>query len=284
MADGPSADFDHCRELALIPGSLFEFTSRFLPADKLEPLLAVYALTRAVSTIPIGPADDAVKMAKLMWWGEEIVADPGSSSRHPVLRALWSSGARECLDNVLLLRLVGDALSQIDRVPDSDEKAMFERLARLGATEVQIELAVDGAEIDSQSLDFLGAATRSFRYISGFTANRTTGVDLLPLNLLAKYNVTAAQLEQGLHAADLVQIVAHLAECTLDWFSKGMSGLKIHPGPSAGRHLQLRWAMEKRSLHALRQSTQAKLQTGKGFGPADAWFAWRFLRKLARAG
>lgn len=284
MAGLQAADYDHCRELALIPGSHFEFTSRFLPADKLEPLLALYALTRAVSTIPQSPADDAVKMAKIMWWGEEIVADPASSSRHPVLRAMWSSGARQRLDNTLVLRLVSDALSQVDSVPDADEKTMFERMAGLGATEVQLELALDGAEIDGQSLDLLGAATRSYRYISGFTANRMAGVGLLPLNLLAKYSVSAAQLEQESHSANLVQIVAHLADQTLDLFSKGISGLEISPGSYAGKHLQLRWAMEERSLRAISHNTRRMLQAGKSPGPADAWFAWRFLRKLGRAG
>jgi phytoene/squalene synthetase len=280
MADGSRVDFDHCRELALIPGSFFEFTSRFLPTDKLQPLLALYALRQAISTIPCGLADDAVKMAKIMWWGEEIVADPASSSRHPVLRALWLSGARARLGNPLLLRLVSDAMSEIDGVPDSDEKAMFERLSALGATEIQLELALDGAEIDKQRLGFLGAATRSFRFISGFSANRVSGTGRLPLSLLAKYNVSAAQLAQGSHTAELSQIVAQLAECTLDWFSKGMSGLNIVPVASAGKHLQLRWALEKRSLNAIRQNTRGVLETSKNFGPADAWFAWRFMRKL----
>lgn len=280
MADSSSMAFDHCRELALIPGGLFEFTSRFLPADKLEPLLALYALRHAVGTIPQGHADDAVKMAKLMWWSEEIVADPGSSSRHPVLRALWLSGARARLDSSLLLRLVRDALAQIDSAPDSDEKAMFERLAAAGATEIQLELALEGAEIDKQSLMFLGAATSSFRFISGFSAKRTSGATRLPLSLLAKYNVSATQLEQGSNTADFTQIITQMAEYTLDWFSKGMSDLNITPAPSAGKHLQLRWAMEIRRLKAIRQDARGLLEAGINFGPVDAWFAWRFLRKL----
>ena len=121
MVDGSPVEFDHCRELALLPGSVFEFTSRFLPAGKLEPLLALYALMQTIGSIPYGPADDSVKWAKLKWWSEEIVADPSESLRHPVLRALWLSGSRENLSNALLLRLVGDAISQIDAAPDGDE-------------------------------------------------------------------------------------------------------------------------------------------------------------------
>jgi phytoene/squalene synthetase len=280
MVDGSPVEFDHCRELALLPGSVFEFTSRFLPAGKLEPLLALYALRQAIGSIPYGPADDSVKWAKLKWWSEEIVADPGESLRHPVLRALWLSGSRENLGNALLLQLVGDAISQIDAAPDADENAMFERQAETGATEIQLELALDDAEIAPQSLNFLGAATSSFRLISSFSGNQLSQTARLPLSMLAKFNVSATQLEQASHRVELTQIISQLAENTRDWFSKGISALNIEPDSSAGTHLQLRWAMENRRLNAILKDVNGFLETVQRFGPADAWFAWRFLRKL----
>ncbi len=280
MADASSVEFDHCRELALIPGSVFEFTSRFLPAGRLEPLLALYALRQSVSSIPHGPVDDSVKWTKLKWWSEEFIAEPDASSRHPVLRALWQSGARAHLANPLLLRLIHDALSEIDMVPDPDENGLFERQAALGATDILLELALDDAEIDPRSLDFLGAATGSFRLISSFSANRLSEATRLPLSVLAKYNVSAQLLEQKPHTTELTQIIVQLAENALDWYSKGLSGLNIDGKASASKHLQLRLAMENRRLNVIRQDARGFLEAGKNFGPADAWFAWRLLRKL----
>jgi len=280
MADVSQVEFDHCRELALLPGSVFEFTSRFFPRAQLEPILALYALRQAVSAIPKGPADESVKWAKLKWWSEELVAQPEASSRHPVLRALWQSGARARLSNSLLLRMVGDALAQIDGVPVGDENAMFERQAVIGATEIQLELALDDAEIEEKNLKFLGAATSSFHLISSFSANHMSETSRLPLSLLAKYNVSAAQLEQKTGTAELNQIITELADNALDWFSQGMSGLNISSESSVCAHLQLRWAMEKRRLKVIRKDACGFLEAGKYFGPADAWFAWRFLRKL----
>lgn len=280
MVDASTVEFDYCRELALQPGSVFEFTSRFLTSEKSEPLLALYALRQAVGTIPDIHADDSVKWAKLKWWSEELIADPGAASRHPVLRALWQSGARAHLENSQLLRLISDALSQIDIVADSDESAMFERHAELGVSEIQLELALDDAEIDPASLNFLGAATSSFHFISGFSSNQLSRTAQLPLSVLARHNVTASQLEQKTHRAELVKIIRQLTENTLVWYSKGMSSLNIVPESSAGSHLQLRWAMEQRRLDAIRQDTHRFLAAGKHFGPADALFAWRFLRKM----
>ena len=280
MADASSVEFDHCRELALIPGSVFEFTSRFLPAGKLEPLLALYALRQTVSTIPHSLVDDSVKWTKLKWWSEEFIAEPDAPSRHPVLRALWQSGARAHLGNPLLLRLVGDALSDIDMVPDPNENGLFERQAALGATEILLELALEDAEIDPRSLDFLGAATGSFRLISSFSGNRLSQAARVPLSLLAKYNVNAEQLEQESHTTELTHIIVQLAESALGWYSKGLSGLSIDHKAPASIHLQLRLAMEKRRLNVIRQDARGFLEAGKNFGPADAWFAWRFVRKL----
>jgi phytoene/squalene synthetase len=284
MAVVSPVEFKFCNELAMPPGSLFEFTSRFLPADRLESLLALYALIQTIGKIPDSPVDEAVKWAKLKWWSEELVADPDAPSRHPVLRALWLSGARMQLKNDLLLRLLTDAVAQIDVAPDCDENAMFERFAGLGSTEIQLELALDKAAIDTENLSFLAAASRLSRVISSFSAQHQAETGQLPMNVLAKYNVSAAQLEQNMYSDKLAQILTQLADCGLDWFSKGMSGLKIYQntGGQTGlaTHLQLRWTMERRRLSFVRKDASRFLGEGKRYGPADAWFSWRFLRRL----
>jgi phytoene/squalene synthetase len=284
MAGIPAVELDHCTELAMPPGSLFEFTSRFIPTGQREPLLALYALRQAIGTIAQSPVDDAVKWAKLKWWSEELIADPALSSRHPVLRALWLTGARTHLENTLLLRMISDAVLQIDVAPVSDEDALFERLAAMATTEILLELALGGAEIDSWNLEFLAAASSMFRLISSFAANDRSEAGQLPLYLLAKFTVSATQLEQKSHRSGFTQVISQLTGTGLEWFSKGLSGLKIcsttGPKPGVCAHLQLRWAMEKRYLTAIARDTNGFLVTGKRYGPADAWFAWRFLRHL----
>ena len=170
--------------------------------------------------------------------------------------------------------------SEVDITPDADENGLFERLAALGGTEILLELALDDADIDSQSLDFLGAATGSFRLISSFSANRPSGVARLPLSLLAQYSVSSEQLVQESQKTELINIIEHLAENARDWYSKGLSGLSIDRKAPVFTHLQLRLAMENRRLNVIRKDAGGFLEAGKKFGPADAWFAWRFLRRL----
>lgn len=262
----------------MLPGSLFEFTSRYIPADRQQQLVALYALTLSIGSIPGAPTDDSVKWAKLKWWSEELVAEPDSPSRHPVLRALWQSGARQQLDDGLLLRLVSDAIMQIDTVPDAHEKAMFKRLAAKGETGILLELSLDQAEIETQELNSLAAASGLFAMISGFFASRQSNALHLPLDLLARYQLTATQLEKDPPGSELTAVVSHLANSGIEWFSQGLSGLDASPG----MHLQLRWAMEARLLARIGKCTGTNLHKGHRFGPSDAWFAWRYCRNLGR--
>lgn len=276
MPDISPLELEHCKELTMLTGSLFEFTSRYIPAVRQQQLIALYALTQSVGSIPTAATDDSVKWAKLKWWSEELVAEPDSPSRHPVLRALWQSGARQQLNNGLLLRLVSDAVMQIDALPDAHEKAMFERLAAKGETGISLELALDEVQIETQELNNLAAASSLFAMISGFFTNHQSDSLRLPLDLIAKYQLTATQLETGPAEAELAGVVSHLVDSGLDWFSKGMSGLDA----TSCMHLRLRSAMEARLLPRFGKSMGMNLHGGHRFGPSDAWFAWRYCRKL----
>jgi len=284
VTEPTSVEFDHCRELAMPPGSLFEFTSRFLQADQLDPLLPLCALRQAICSIPHTPVDETVKWAKLKWWSEELMADPESSSRHPILRAMWLSGARAQISNALLLGLVSSAVLQIDAAPDSDEDGMLERFSTSGVPEIQVELALVRAKIDSQHLHFLAAASGLFRMISSFAPGQQAETERLPMNILAKYDVSSAQLQQDTSRAELALVISQLAEIALGWYSKGMAGLKVSlengTGSDISAHLQLRWAMEKRGLDIIRKDVDGFIDEGRRYGLADVWFAWRFLRRL----
>jgi len=266
----------------MVPGSLFEFTSRFIATERQQQLLALYALSQLIGSIPIAATDDAVKWAKLKWWSEELMAEPAAPSRHPVLRALWTSGARKHLDNDLLLRLVKEAVMQIDAAPDADEKAMFDRLAVQNETEILLELALDGDEIETRAKTCLAAASGLFAMIPAFFSHHRADSLQLPLNLTAKYQLQATHFEQNPPAEELVAAVSQLAARGVEWFAEGMSMLHASSAMPSGKHLQLRWAMEARLLARISRSAGTYLRNGTRFGPSDAWFAWRFCRRLGR--
>lgn len=264
------------------PGSLFEFTSRFLPAGQREKLVALYALKQAITSIPHTAVDDSVKWAKLKWWHDELAAEPSELSRHPVLRALHLSGAREQLDTGLLQRLVRDSLMQIDAYPDADREVLYERLATSGETDILLELALNGTAIPRQSLHALGLATGLFAMISGFLVNPQGNARLIPLDLLAEHKISTTQLEQHPPVPELVRIIKYLAETVAESYAEGVSGPFGDAGKVASPHLQLRWAMESRHSKKISEDTRFRFDEPGAYGPSDAWFAWKFMRRVSR--
>ncbi len=271
-------ELEHCKELALIPGSLFEFTSRFITAPRQHQLLALYALTRSVNSIPISSVDDAVKWTKLKWWSEELLADPASPSRHPVVRALWQSGARSRLEDGLLVRLINDAIRRIDAAPDASEDAMFKRLALQGETGILLESALDGAEISGQELANRATASELFSLVSSQLSSGHRRDLHLPLDLLARYQINATRLAQEPPPKEWLSVISHLADKGIQWFKQASPGLESSMVDC--RHLKLRWAMEARQLARISRRTRQLLRTGIRYGPTDAWFAWRFCRRF----
>jgi len=275
MAGTTANPLDYCLELALSPGSLFEFSSRFLSPRRTEALAALYALQQAVASIPRSGLDEAVKWAKLKWWGEELGADPESVARHPIVRVLWSSGARERIDRALLQRLVHDAAYQVDAAPPADEAELFERSAAYGATGILLELALADAELDGTRLRHLGAASSVYGLLADAQGNPGLLSRYLPPDLLAaegyRPDLPAARQER-----ELQSVAGQARTLARGWYEAGRPGLDLGPASADCLHMQLRWALEYRQL-----SRTGASRVGH-FGPSDAWFAWRFCRRLGR--
>jgi phytoene/squalene synthetase len=271
---------DHCRELVLQPGGTFEFSSQFIPGDAMPQILAVYALKQAVASIPYTHVDDVVKWEKLKWWGQELLADSSLASRHPIIRALVESGAREKLDDVLLVRLVSSALEQVDAAPASDEHAMLERFTNTGLAESRLEYALDDLQSEPEGFGQLAAASTLFGVICSFLPGRQPQVERLPLNALAKHGVTQDVLAMKPFPAEVLRLFEDCVELALSWYAAGRKQARGKPVGVAETHLRLRWALESRCLTRVQKNTERFFRQGMRYGPGDAFFAWRYLRHL----
>ena len=98
-------------------------------------------------------------------------------------------------------------------------------------------------------------------------------------NWIVYGNVSASQLAQDGNTTELSQIIAQLVESSLGWYANGLTAFGSDAESSATKHLRLRLEMEKRRLESIKRQVPAFLESGTRFGPADAWFAWRFVRK-----
>lgn len=260
------------------PGSLFEVSSRFLDKESARQLMALYALRQSVSDIPLRTTDDTVKWAKLKWWSEELLAEPSAPARHPVLRALFRSGAREKINNQHLTRLVSDAIIQVDVYPDAERQTLFDRLAELGETDILLEMALSGAVMDEELRRLMGLATGLHAFVSRLLHNQAQNVHLLPLDILAEFRVTGADLAEQPPRQELTGIITQLARQGVSAFQSGLTSQSKQDLQQLPVHLRLRWRLEERRLQKIVKNVGRYIGHKSAYGPADVWFAWRFCR------
>lgn len=279
MSEESNVEFEYCKELAMPPGSLFEASSRFLDKNSAYQLMALYALRQSISDIPLRAVDDTVKWAKLKWWSEELTAAPSEAARHPVLRALYRSGAREKISDQSLTRLVSDAIMQVDVYPDSDRQTLFDRLADLGETDILLELALSGSSLDDESRRLMALATGLHGFISMLLNNQTQKVEQIPLDMLAEFRVSAADLKARPPCPEMIAIITQLARQGLAAFQAGWAAQSSQDLQQLPLHLKLRWHLEERRLKRLVNNTGRYIRHRSAYGLSDVWFAWRFCRQ-----
>lgn len=279
MSEISSVELEYCKELAMPPGCLFEVSSRFISEEQAARLLATYALRKSISLIPLSTADDTVKWAKLKWWSEELSAVGSAPERHPVLRAMYHSGARQRLDNNLLLRLVADAVAQIDALPMADSHDLIERMASISETDILLESALSEVTISDTLLQPMSKAMGIYSLVVLLLNDYPNKSQLLPLDWLAEFRVRVGDLKSQPPVPELIGMITRLAGQGTAAFQAGFDTEDGEQLSQTPKHLRLRWSLEARCLARVANNAERYFSRKSAYGLSDVWFAWRFCRR-----
>lgn len=279
MSEISSVELEHCKELVMSPGSLFEVSSRFIGSELTAQLLAVYALRKSIGSIPLSTIEDTAKWIKLKWWSEELCAEPAAPERHPVLRALQHSGARQRLSKSLLLSMVSDAVEQIGSFPDARSHDLIERLAATAEIDIMSEAALGEVEVGETLMKPMSQATGIYALVTMLLSDYPNKIQLLPLDWLAEFQVRPADLKGRPPAVELISMVSRLAGQGAKAFRAGFAAGEAGQLSQVPKHLRLRWSLEARCLERVTQNTVRLFSLKSSYGLSDTWFAWRFCRK-----
>lgn len=208
------------------------------------------ALVQALRETAFELSDAQVTLAKCQWWAEELLAMESGAGRHPLAAQLsipglaWRPLARALLDQ-----------AQFDARPGGVEQALASMspvAAALAELEAGLFLATP-APADSVAVHLLLQ-----RLPEGLAAPDQAR---LPLNLLARHGLTAAQVAAGQGDALL-----------RDW---ARALLDAAPAPRQG-------CLFRRQRSAFDRARLAQLAAGRGFaapgGLGTLWRAWRQAR------
>lgn len=196
-------------------------------------------------------SDARVTAVKSQWWAEELVNLAQGRGRHPISAVLgapalpWTALARALLEQAQSDARPADAIQALEQV---------QPLARALA---EVEAALFGETPVADSTGALSVHLLLQRLPAGLVAEDQAR---LPLNLLARHGLTAAQVAAG-QGDGLLR----------DWARDLAAALPDASGPLFRR---LRTGFDRARL--------ARLAAGKGFAPPAAplsvWRAWRIAR------
>lgn len=191
----------YCQDKAARSGSSFYYSFLFLPPERRRAITALYAYCREVDDVVDECADPAVARTKLAWWRGEIAAAFAGSAQHPVARAL-----------VPVVRAFNLPQQRFEDIIDGMEMDLrynrYPDFATLQSYCYRVAGAVGlmAAEIfgyhDSATLKYaenLGTAFQLTNIIRDVGEDARRGRVYLPLDELARFNVSAAQV---LHLQD----------------------------------------------------------------------------------
>lgn len=197
-------------------------------------------------------SDPRVSQVKGQWWAEELVGLAGGRARHPVtgplagLAADWAGLAQALLATTLEDSRPADAGQALARL-----QPLAQALAR-------VEAAVFDAEAGAADERAIAVHLLLHRLPEGLAADDQA---LLPLNLLARHGLTAAEVAAG-RGEPLLR----------DWAGELLAALPAPRHPVLYR--RLRSGFDRARL--------ARLAAGRGFDPpaplATLWRAWRLAR------
>lgn len=196
-------------------------------------------------------SDARVTAVKSQWWAEELVNLAQGRGRHPISAVLdardvpWTALARALLEQ-----------AQLDARP-ADPAQALDQVMPLAVALAQAEAIVFEEAFTARSADALAVHLLLQRLPVGLAAEDQAR---LPLNLLARHGLTAAQVAAGQGEALL-----------RDWARVLSAAL---PAPGGPLFRRLRTGFDRTRL--------ARLAAGRGFAPPPAplsvWRAWRIAR------
>lgn len=221
-------------------------------APELRPRFRAWgALVHELREAAFELSDARVTAVKSQWWAEELVNLAQGRGRHPVSAVLdapalpWTALARALLDQ-----------AQFDARP-ADAGQAIAQVMPLARALAEVEAGLFGASAAPETADAIAIHLLLQRLPAGLAAEDQAR---LPLNLLARHGLTAAQVAAGQGEALLC-----------DWAQALAAAQPAASGPLFRR---LRTGFDRARLK--------RLAAGRGFAPPAAplsvWRAWRIAR------
>ncbi|TVO65750.1 presqualene diphosphate synthase HpnD [Denitromonas ohlonensis] len=218
---------EYCQQKAATSGSSFYYSFLFLPIERRQAIMALYAFCREVDDIVDDNLDPSIAQSKLDWWRSEILRLDKSEATHPVGLALTEVRKRFSLPTEQLLEIIDGMQMDLAQTRYLDFKTL-----RLYCYRVASVVGLLAAEIfgyqDRQTLKYahdLGLAFQLTNIIRDVGEDARRGRIYLPVEDLQRFSVPASDLLQGEHSDKFVALMQFQTERAISFYDQAMAQL-----------------------------------------------------------
>ena len=212
---------DYCQQKAAASGSSFYYSFLFLPAEKRQAIMALYAFCREVDDVVDECSDPAMAQAKLAWWRTEIAALYAGHPSHPVTQSLATALGRFDLAQELMQEIIDGMEMDLTGARYASFSDLHLYCYRAASVVGLLAAEIFGYQ-NRQTLKYahdLGLAFQLTNIIRDVGEDARRGRIYLPVDELQRFNVPAADILNARYSDNftaLMQFQYQRAEATYE--------------------------------------------------------------------
>ncbi|GAB2181645.1 presqualene diphosphate synthase HpnD [Denitratisoma sp. agr-D3] len=218
---------DYCQQKAAASGSSFYYSFLFLPPERRQAIMALYAFCREVDDVVDECSDPTLARAKLAWWRTEIAGLFAGKASHPVTQALGTAIQRFAIDQELLMEIIDGMEMDLDVARYATFKELHLYCYRVASVVGLLAAEIFGYQ-DRQTLKYahdLGLAFQLTNIIRDVGEDARRGRIYLPVAELQQFNVPAADLMEARYSDNFRALMAFQVQRAQEYYDKALAQL-----------------------------------------------------------
>ena len=268
---------DYCQQKAASSGSSFYYSFLFLPPQRRQAIVALYAFCREVDDIVDECPDAHVAATKLAWWRHELSALEGGTAQHPVTQALLTARASFSLPTEQLLEIIDGMEMDLRQTRYLDFKALSLYCYRVASIVGLLAAEIFGYQ-DRRTQKYahdLGMAFQLTNIIRDVGEDARRGRIYLPIDELQRFEVPAADILNARYSNNFRRLIEFQIERAEKFYAQAFAAL-----PAGDRQAQrpglVMAAIYRTLLDEIRRDGCQVLSQRTSLTPLrKLWIAWR---------
>lgn len=217
----------YCQEKCAASGSSFYYSFLFLPAERRQAIMALYAFCREVDDVVDECNDLSVASTKLAWWRQEVERVAEGKPQHPVGQALKRVAPGINLPKEQLLEIIDGMAMDLQQARYLDFKGLSLYCYRVASVVGLLAAEIFGYR-DRQTQKYahdLGMAFQLTNIIRDIGEDARRGRIYIPMDELKQFNVPAADILNGKYSDNFTALMQFQYERAEHYYEQALAQL-----------------------------------------------------------